>query len=592
MSNDVVSQIKARLNIEDVVSQYVTLKRAGQNLKGLCPFHSEKSPSFVVSPERGIAYCFGCHKGGDIFKFMQEIEGLGFGEVLKILAEKAGVQLENQKFEKGVSKDERSDLLDIHEDVAKFYEQKLWYTMEGNKVLEYMRRRGITDETMKKFRVGYSPDSYDETFTMLLKKKYEHKKILQSGLALARDTNLSQIYDRFRGRLMFPITDTLGRIVGFGGRALKADQEPKYLNSPETPIYQKGQLLYGFSWTKPAIKIAKKVLIVEGYMDLLAAYQNGAENVVAVSGTALTARQLNHLKPFIQELILGFDMDLAGQEAAKRSYEIAKDFDFEVKIFFLPEGKDIAEYSLQNPGKILEIIPGSKLYTEYYYDKILAMYSGSSQKHKIIKEFSVFFERLKSTIEKDEFVRRLAKDLNLNEVQIYDEIKNMRLATHHPARTFGEGEAKTAVRKFSALELIIGLLMESPKLLLEVKDILREDHFEGFLKDIYKKILDSYNLLADGQVILSDDFHWNLADLEQETVHQASLLGLYIAEQNAAMGQADLGKELSSLTQFVLKEYMKNHRKRIIRKIEEAERIADFALRDQLMKELNSLHIL
>ena len=237
--NNAIDEIKAKLSIEELVGQYVQLKKVGRSLKGLCPFHQEKTPSFIVSPDKGIAYCFGCNKGGDVFRFIQEVEGVDFNDALKILAERTGVKLEEYKVEKAVPKGQKELLMEIYEKVAGFYEKKLWDSAEGKKVLEYLHKRGLNDESIKLFRLGFAPDSFDETYTWLLRNGFDKRELVMSGMAMTKETTLEKIYDRFRGRLMFPIFDSLGRVVAFGGRALIKDQEPKYLNSSESAVYHK-----------------------------------------------------------------------------------------------------------------------------------------------------------------------------------------------------------------------------------------------------------------------------------------------------------------------------------------------------------------
>ena len=581
---DAVAEIKSRLNIEDLVSQYVVLKRTGATLKGLCPFHSEKSPSFVVSPDRGIAYCFGCHKGGDVFKFLQEIEGIEFGEALKILAEKTGVELEKQQMAKRITKDERSDLFEIHEEVTAFYEKKLWETNEGAKVLEYLKKRGLSEETIRNFRLGYSPDSYTDTHTMLLKSSFTQKSILLSGLALTKDTGFTNIYDRFRGRLMFPISDSLSRIVGFGGRALKADQEPKYLNSPETPIYQKSQVLYCFSFSKSEIKNKKSVVIVEGYMDALAAFQNGIRNVVAVSGTALTLKQLNLLKPFVEDLILAFDMDNAGQEAAKRSYELAGDFDFNLRVLALPEGKDIAEYALVQGENLPQIMDQTVLVTDYFFNKLISAKKDNSlvEKKKILQEFSLFFDRLKTNLEKDEYVKRLSNELDLREMQVYDELRNYKLTKNHPARSSVNEDPQTVDKKYTMPELILGLLIEFPQFLDKFRAELDKNIFEGELNAIYKAFSDQYNPQSES----SQSY---FKDLEHDMAERAGLLSLYVSEKYQNINAEEIEKELSALIFRIVSSNLANRKRDLHRKIIQAEQQGDLAGMQSLLNEYKDL---
>lgn len=584
--SDSVGEIKSRLSIEDLVSEYVVLKRIGKSLKGLCPFHSEKTPSFIVSPDKGIAYCFGCHKGGDLFKFMMEVESVDFPEALRILAEKTGVVLEKESTKNFVKKSEKEVLIEIHEEVADFYVEKLWADGEGKPALEYLRKRGLSDETIKRFRLGYAPNSYEATHEMLLKKSFSHGHILQSGLALAKDTSMNKVYDRFRGRLMFPVQDGLGRVVGFGGRALLPDQEPKYLNSPETPIYQKSHLLYGFYQAKTAIKAKAKTVVVEGYMDFLAAFQDGLENVVAVNGTAMTTRHLTVLKPYISELILSFDMDNAGKEAAKRSFEVTQDFDFVVKVLTLPSGKDIADFVQTTKGELVKMADHAKLFTEFFYDDLLAKYDSRdiSQKKKILAEFAGMFMKLKSSVEKDIYVRKIALELGVPEVQIYDELNMTKLAKSHPAKMAIESQG--ARKQYTPEELIMGLIMQYPKLFHESKLDLSQEVFSDNLKAIYKQFCTKYNPSGTDQEAVLEI----VSGLDDELKSQVSLMSLYVEEKYEGLPEQQVARSMEDLVRKVKLENLSKARITLQRKLKEAESTRNFEEMQTILVKLNELN--
>jgi DNA primase len=582
----VVDEIKDRLPIEDLVSQYVTLKKVGRSLKGLCPFHNEKTPSFIVSPERGIAYCFGCNRGGDIFKFMQEVENVDFPDALKILAERTGVKLDSYKFEKPQSADQKDQMYNIHEKAARFYEQNLWKTADGEKVLDYLRGRGLGDESIRMFRVGFSPDSFDQTNTMLQKEGFTKKSLVAAGIALTQETTVDKIYDRFRGRLMFPIFDSLGRVIGFGGRALKKEQDPKYLNSPDTAIYHKSQVLYGFSHGKQAIKEKGTVVLVEGYMDLIAVHQSGVKNAVATSGTALTAKQLRILKPFVSNLILAFDMDLAGQEAAQRAYELSQEYEYTVKVALLPSGKDPAEYAKSNSAGLAEIFEKSFTYGEYLYKKLMQAYGTEdlASKRKIIHEFMPFMGGLKSSIEKDGFIRDLARDMDLKESQIYDEIRNFKLPMFHPARGRGAlSDEPVKQKKYTAEELIIGFMIDFPRVASIIRNKLDENLFSETFKPIYKAFCDQYN---DHRVEAGNFVITHLPDELQES---AKVLSLYVNERYGEVSEEVVEKELISLVGNLRGHLIDAKTKEIQKMIKESERTRDKALTTKLLSELSNI---
>jgi len=587
-----VDEIKDRLPIEDLVSQYVQLKKAGRSLKGLCPFHQEKSPSFVVSPERGIAYCFGCNKGGDVFKFIQEIEGIDFPDALKLLAERTGVKLENYKSEKPVAKDQKEMMLEIHEAAAVAYENQLWTTVDGEKVLQYLRSRALQDENIRKFRVGFAPDKYDFLYPGLLEKGYHKKLLVGSGMALTQDTTVEKIYDRFRGRLMFPIVDSFGRVVAFGGRALKKDQEPKYLNSPETPIYHKSKILYGFYQAKNAIKTSKEAMLVEGYMDLIMSHQAGVMNAVATSGTALTPKHLRILKPFIEKLSLCFDMDLAGQEAAKRAYGLAQELDVTVKVVTLPEGKDPADYAKAHGAELQEVVNKGALYTDYFYAKLVNDYgtTGMQAKKKILLEFLPFFAGLDSSVEKDEYVRRLASDLDLKESQIYDEIKNFKLPANHPARQHagldsGPNVASTSGKIYTAEQVLLGLLLAYHETVPGLVAKIPSEVFPEPFKPLYTAIATHYNGDRVETVV-------NFQDVPQSIREEVSVLSLYVLEKYGEMDESTLYKEVETLIKNIQKQSLTLRQRQLQRELTAAEKSGNQELVLQTIQDLSNLHTL
>lgn len=582
---DSVGEIKQRLSIEALVSEYVVLKKLGKSLKGLCPFHAEKTPSFIVSPDKGIAYCFGCHKGGDLFKFFMEVENIDFPEALKLLAEKTGVTLEKSSSKNYVKKDEKELLFEVNELAAKMYEDNLWNTEKGKQALSYLEKRGLNADTIKKFRLGFAPDSYEITHEYLLKNGYTHAQILQAGIGVAKETSLNKIYDRFRNRLMFPVIDSLGRVVGFGGRALAVDQQPKYLNSPETPIYQKSQLLYGFFQAKNEIKKSKSAIVVEGYMDFLMAFQDGVKNIVAVNGTALTKRHLGILKSYIDDLIFCFDMDNAGKEAAKRSFELTTDFDFSVKVLELPTGKDIADFVLLNSGQLSLLLAKTKSFADFVYEDLFKNNDaiGISGKKKILNDFASFFMRIKSSVERDIYVRRLAADLSVPEVQIYDELNVLKLSKNHPAKQMID---ETAVKMtYTADDLLLGLLIQHPKCVYETKIDLSQAVFSERLKTVYNHFLSNYN----AQELSQESSLIDLSGLDDQLKSQASLLALYAEEKYGSLTQEQVIKEMFDLIKKVRLQNANQVRQQLQKKLKEAEAKNNLAEIQSILMELTQL---
>ncbi len=349
--------IKDRLDIVQLIQEYLPLKKAGANWKANCPFHNEKSPSFMVHQEKQIWHCFGCSKGGDIFTFIQEMEGLDFPEALKLLAGRAGIALEYTPASE-INQSQRNRLLEINEAAAYFWHRFFLDIPGSSAARDYLQRRGLTLETIKEWRVGFAPDQWELGTKYLLKKGFAINDLVASGLTIQRaGANLASgrgFYDRFRGRIMFPIGDVHGSVVGFTGRILveTADSGGKYVNTPETPLYNKSRVIYGLHLAKQAIKTAGEAVLVEGQMDVLSCHQAGMKNVVAVSGTALTPEQLKLLKRYATRLLMAFDADSAGQSAGARGADAALAAGFEVRVIRLDPllAKDADEYLRTNPS--------------------------------------------------------------------------------------------------------------------------------------------------------------------------------------------------------------------------------------------------
>ncbi|MFL6336801.1 MAG: DNA primase, partial [Pyrinomonadaceae bacterium] len=334
-----IDDLRRQADIVRVVGDYVTLKKKGANWMACCPFHQEKTPSFSVNPSKNIFYCFGCGKGGSVFNFVMELEGLSFPESIRVVAEKAGVPLpelvDDKRFE--TKRKEADEVVQHNAWALEFWEQQLGEkNAEARAAREYVEGRGIVEETIKTFRLGYAPNSWEALGNYLKTKGAGIGQIERSGLVVKKEQG--GYYDRFRGRLIFPVTDAQGRPVAFGARAMRPGDEPKYLNSPETAAYTKGRHLFGLSVTREEIRRKKFAILVEGYLDLIVPFQHGVRNVVASLGTALTAEQAKLLNRFARKVVVNYDGDRAGINAAKRAIEVLLPEDFEVKVLVLPEG--------------------------------------------------------------------------------------------------------------------------------------------------------------------------------------------------------------------------------------------------------------
>jgi len=327
----VIEEVRLRNDIVEVVSGYVKLERKGRSYWGLCPFHSEKTPSFSVEPNKQFFYCFGCNKGGSVIQFIMNIENLEFVDALKLLAERAGITLpESEDPKERERAQRRKRILELNRLAARFYFNNL-VGENGLEARNYLQRRGLTEKTVRKFGLGYSPTGWDELTRMLLENKFPEDLLLDSGLSIRAKSG--ELIDRFRGRIMFPIFDIRGNIIGFGGRVLDGSM-PKYMNSPDTPLYNKSRELYGLNYAR--MSSSKKLLIVEGYMDVISLHQAGIDYAVASLGTALTKMQGWILKKYSEEVIIAYDSDAAGQAATLRGLEILEEAGCNVKVLIIP----------------------------------------------------------------------------------------------------------------------------------------------------------------------------------------------------------------------------------------------------------------
>lgn len=468
--NSDVEEIKLRLNIVDVLGGYLRLEKAGANWRALCPFHNEKSPSFMVSEDKQIWHCFGCQKGGDIFGFVMEMEGLEFREALKLLAEKAGVSLKtfNPKQE-----EKKNRTLEILELATKFYEVQLWKGAGKEKIIHYLKERGLKDEAIKEFRLGYAPAGWRNLLTFLNGRGYKDEEILKTGLIVKKDTTNQKLttnnqhYDRFRDRIMFPIADSNGKIVGFSARVAPGGDESqaKYVNTPETEVYHKSKILYGIDKAKGSIKKENYALLVEGNMDVIAASQAGIRNVVAVSGTALTEDQIRIIKRYAPNIRMFFDMDSAGQLATKKSVKLCWAEAVGVRIVELEEGKDAADIAKNNPETLKEIVEKSAEAMEYFFKRTFAAHDKNEveDQKKIVAELLDMIAQLENMVEKNHWIKELAERVGIKEVLLTDMLKKatikekigMKSAPPESAPAFySQKKSETLLRDLAGLMLV------------------------------------------------------------------------------------------------------------------------------------------
>ncbi|WP_109690381.1 DNA primase [Tumebacillus permanentifrigoris] len=351
--DEIVERVRQHFDIVDVIGEYVGLKKSGRgSYAGLCPFHNEKSPSFHVTQDKQLYHCFGCSASGNLFTFLIEKEGITFQEAVERLAQRANIALPAEEMEDVESPEykRRKEMLRAHELAAKYYNHILMNTEHGKLGLRYLEERGISRITIEAFQLGYAPDAWDVLRKFLLKRGFAEELLFEAGLLSEAQNGKGRYFDKFRHRVMYPIHDAQGHVIGFGGRVLSKDSGPKYLNSPETPLFHKGRHLYNLHRARSTMRSEGRVLVLEGYMDVIAAYQAGVQNVVAVLGTALTNDHVRLLQRNVQEIVMMFDGDAAGQKAALRSAEVVKDADVKTRVATLPEGLDPDDF-LKKYGK-------------------------------------------------------------------------------------------------------------------------------------------------------------------------------------------------------------------------------------------------
>lgn len=573
----IIEEIKEKIDIVELINSYFPLTKVGVNYKALCPFHKEKTPSFFVSPERQIWHCFGCGEGGDIFKFVMKYENLDFSEALRLLAKKAGIEL---KKEDPRLRNEMLKLYEICEKAADFFEKQL----EKNPLVQkYLANRGLKQETLKFWQIGYAPDGTAELFRYLLNHNFKTEDILKSGLIIKSNFQPNAFYDRFRSRIIFPLFDHQDRIVGFTGRIFNEEKypnEPKYLNSPETPIFNKGKILYGFSKNKEAIRKENYAVLVEGQIDLLMAWQDGVKNVLATSGTALTEEHLKAIKKLTRNIILAYDMDEAGRLATERAIDLAKTQEFNVFVLSLAGVKDIADFVLAKPAKLIEELQKAEEAINYYYRYCRENFDFTNleEKKKAIDFFLSKIQYLENPIERAEWLKKIAEESQIKENYLEEELMRLREQKKNPLPSEEKKEISlppVKSRKELLTERILALAFKKEDLrlkLMEIKNWLSSDYYllvESIANNNYRlenaaveEKLAYLNLLADyefetltEEVDLFSEFEKTLGELKKEILRE--IISEKINLIKTAEEQNDWEKIDQTLKEFhqILKEF-------------------------------------
>ena len=568
----------------DVISGYVRLAKAGVNYKALCPFHNEKTPSFMVSPSRQNWHCFGCGEGGDILTFIQKIEGIEFFDALKMLAEKAGITLEHGDPK---SRSEKDKIYEICEKSAQFFSLTLRNpnlqihsnTANNNPIVDYLHKRGLNEKTIDEWRLGYAPDSWDSLLSFLKTNGYKEKEIEKAGLVV----QAPRYHDRFRNRLMFPIFDGAGKVVAFSGRVMSdiipsKTEKPdsgKYINSPETILFSKSRILYGLNNAKTDIRKADKAVLVEGQMDVLLPWQDGVKNIIATSGTSLTEEQLIIIKRLTNNLVLAFDTDDAGFRATKRGIDLAQASGFNISIVPISGGKDPADFVKENPGKFAEVINQPEPIMSYYFNRIFTRFNPEKIESKKVIAVTLLSEikRLPSAIERSSWIRELGLRLGISERDLEDEMSrlesqidtdNARPNTENFQRDSASNQRESAARKSRReilSERLLALLLKEPKFMGEALGV------AAFLPPSDFEIISALSANSENFSNIRTALHQDL---------RPRLDFLYLAadyEIEKFGSNFDIGGEMSSLIMEIKKEHYRETLSKIGQEIKKQESV-------------------
>ena len=498
-----IDELVARNPIEDVVGQYVSLKRAGANMFGLCPFHGEKTASFSVAPDKGIYYCFGCHKGGGVINFQMEVEGMSYPDAVRALAKRVGMEVpEDEQYQSRYRQQER--LWALHKEAARFFHAQL-YSPVGKHALEYALGRGMSRGILTTFGVGYAPDSWDSLVKAMRAKGYTDEELKESGLVTVSQKN-GNLFDRFRDRLMFPIIDVRGNVIAFGGRILKSDSEAaKYLNSPESPIFNKRKNLFGLNLAKKSKE--NSLILVEGNIDVVALHQYGFDNAVASLGTSLTEEQAALITRYAEQVILIYDGDKAGQNATQRAIPILEKAGLQVKVLQLQDAKDPDEFLKKfGADKFKLLLEGSSNRVEYQINAILRKYDIriDDQKVKFLQEAADLISGLSSSVQREVYSHRVAEAAKISDAAMRMEVERAfkrrisrqkkqqekidlapAKALQPKSRTIRYDNMKSAM----AEENILSQILREPAMLAQAKE-LKPEHFSSeLLGRVYGQLL-------------------------------------------------------------------------------------------------------
>jgi len=587
-SSDLLEEIRNRCDIIDIISEYVHLKPAGKGFKGLCPFHGEKTPSFMVSPEKQLFHCFGCGEGGNVFNFLMKYEKLSFFEAVKMLAKKSGVSLPVDEEKENFLNREKERLYKLNNLTANYYRECLFRTNQGKKVINYFKKRGINDTSVELYRLGYAPPGWDALTNFLKKKGYTYEELIKAGL-IKKSKIEGKYIDYFRDRIIFPIFHLSGRVIGFGGRALD-DSLPKYINSPETLVYNKGSNLYNLNFAKEDIRKKNCIIIVEGYTDVLITQQYEFNNVVASLGTALTTKQIDLIKRFTDTVLIAYDADSAGNMATLRSLDLLVKAGLGIKVLALPQGYDPADFLIKKGRTPFQnLIDRSLSLIDY---KLKLLYSNYSIKTiegkvKVVKEILPTLSVMGDEDEVRAQTKKISEELKLSDEAIRIDLIKYKKGLREFIQSFINPDSESGNVK--AEKILIGCMLENEKI---AQDILKKLKAKDFSVLLHRQIVAAIEKnLKDDKVVDSQKVIDYLNDNEA-----AKLISKILMEETITFDEKIISGYVDTINNFKLTQERKNLEKRAIildEKIKKSEKIEEDDLKElrEIVRQLKSQNI-
>ena len=580
--DDKIEEIRSRADIASLIGEYVILKKAGKNYLGLCPFHREKTPSFTVSPDKQMFYCFGCSEGGNVFSFLMKLNHLTFPEAVRQLAKKVGVVIP----ERTMSREEKEryslaeQIRQVNELAAGFF-MKTLQSPAGENAREYLRKRGIGEAAIRTFRLGYAPEGWSYLLEFIEKKGVSLKLAEQAGLLVERSGKSQGYYDRFRGRVMIPIEDVDSHVIAFGGRII-GKGEPKYMNSPESVVYTKGNTLYGLSRTREAIREKGFALLVEGYFDLIALWNAGIPNVAAVLGTALTRTQVDLIRRYTTRVAAVFDPDEAGRKALARSLELFLVGNVHARAVILPDGQDPDDFiRIHGREKMDEVLAKALPMADYYIDQILGGRGTLEEDRDKLREAVSFLSRLEDGVERNLFIKKIAEALVVDEDVLKKEV--LRTLSHSPSAAPADLPRRTIAAEMDPSEReLIRMMLEYPTRVSAVRD---SEVLSCFRTEELKS-LGEVLLAMDKVGKVMQDPSSLVATLTESPLRE-KLLSLLVQESPYPEEQID--RLLADTIRKIREKTNKERGKILTRKINEAKKAGDKELHDRLFAEKNRL---